>query len=163
MTDRIRVDKLTVVRAPVIGDRHPVQMNADGSLEVREPTPLAFPMVAAALPASQTNRGANHAYSTSGVGSMLLPRDSRLVGLSVACVTTITAGTLIVKPSRSGVSVPGASLSFGVGDQRKTQWWGFGAGMTFAAATDTIGINTDTDAAWVAQNVVFQLFFAMQP
>jgi len=163
MTDRIRVDKITVSRPTTVGDRHPVVVNADGSFEVREPTPIALGMVAAALPASQSNRGANHLYSTSNVGSILLPRDSRLVGLSVGCVTAITAGTLVVKPSRSGVSVPNATLSLGVGEQRKTQWWGHAAGMTFAAATDTIGINTDTDAAWVAQNVVFQLFFAMQP
>lgn len=166
MTDRIRVTNPTVVRPTTIGDRHPLVMNADGSTEVREPTPLSFAMVKTSVAANTANQGVNHTYSTSNVTALMLPKDSRLVGLSVACQSALTAGTLTVKPQRSGGgSVPGATVTLTTGDQRKSQWWGHAAGFPFLAS-ETFGLVLDTDAAFAPttnMNVLFWLFFSMQP
>lgn len=164
MADLIRIDKFVVKRPASIGDRHPVLANADGSFEVREPTPIPFSLVKTAITANTANQGVNHFYSTSSVTGLLLPWDARLVGISVACQNAITVGTLTVKPQRGGASVVGASFSLGAGEQRKTQKWGYTAGFPYLA-TETFGLLVDTDAAFApaAQNVIFSMFFAMQP
>lgn len=159
MADRIRIDKPVIDRAPGFTAGQVPILQADGTFLIATPAGgsanpqlVSLELIRTAVGASISAGGMNHVYSTSNIVSKLLPKGSTLVGMSLSLATAMTAGVLTAKVQRSsGGSVPNAQLSLAAGDQRKTVWFKdtvpSGYPFTFAA-TDTIGVAIDTDAAF---------------
>lgn len=167
MADQVRTDPqggMSVTRAPAAKPKSPVVLKADGTYEVRDPSPMALVFASNSVPASASDRVANYSWGTSSVVAPSLPLDAVLVGMSIAYPTSLTGGSVTAKVTRTGSTVPGAQVVLAAPNQRNQVWFGFSAGAVFTPA-DSFGVTLDTTAAFAptGQSVLVTLYFAMQP
>lgn len=124
--------------------------NGNASLETAVATFIRTTVAAGA----NSNLACNALYSTSNVTRWPLPRDARVVGVSISPVSALSGGTLTAKVTKNGSVQSSLNTTISNGETTKVLDVGYASGVSFVAG-DSIGVLIDTDASHApAQNVV---------
>lgn len=165
MADTRRLDAqggLYVDVPAAAGAKEPVQLTAGGTLSIEEPGPSMWvPFGRNAVAAAGASLATNTPHSTTNVAEFKLPQAFRVIGITIASPSNLSAGTFTAAVRKGGTSV--GTLTLAVGSKHASTWLGWRAGYQFAS-TDVLTVTYDTDGSFSpSQNIFTHLLIALRP